>query len=99
VHLASDIDRLGAAQDVAAKKLLDYDGEEYPQDGCAITLSVLMQDAGISVPNTYRAIVLGNLLKSGEIGRLFLSASNKKAMLALLAGKNRIMVPTTFIRF
>src|SRR5450756_499524 len=64
LKLASDANQLLAAQHVAAKRLLDYDGETYPSDGCAITLSVLLQDAGIAVKDTYLAIDLGNLLKS-----------------------------------
>ena len=64
VQLASDRDSLRAAQNVAAKKLHRFDGERYPNDACAITLSVLMQDAGITVPDTYPAIALGNVLKS-----------------------------------
>ena len=63
-NIASDRDQLIAAQHVAAKRLLDFDGEIYPADGCAITLSVLLQEAGIAVPDTYQAITLGNLLKS-----------------------------------
>jgi hypothetical protein len=51
-----------AAQHVAAVRLLKYDGEIYPSDGCAITLSVLLQEAGIVVADTYRAFDLGNLL-------------------------------------
>jgi hypothetical protein len=61
--IASDSYQLQTAQHVAAKKLLDYDGEIYPSDGCAITLSVLLQEAGIAVPDTYLAITLGNTLK------------------------------------
>jgi hypothetical protein len=64
LKLASDTDQLVAAQHVAAKKLLDYDGEAYPSDGCAITLSVLLQDSGIEVADTYKAIELGNTLKT-----------------------------------
>jgi hypothetical protein len=64
VKLASDSNQLLAAQHVAAKRLLDYDGEIYPKDGCAITLSVLLQDAGIAVKDTYQAFALGNLLKA-----------------------------------
>jgi hypothetical protein len=63
VGIASDANQLITAQQVAAKKLLDYDGEIYPHDGCAITLSVLLQQAGIAVADTYQAIVLGNTLK------------------------------------
>jgi hypothetical protein len=61
--IASDSNQLQTAQHVAAKKLLDYDGETYPQDGCAITLSVLLQEAGIAIPDTYLAIALGNTLR------------------------------------
>jgi hypothetical protein len=64
LKIASDPSQLVAAQHVAAKRLVDFDGEIYPSDGCAITLSVLLQDAGIAVPDTFQAIVLGNLLKS-----------------------------------
>src|SRR6185437_4417457 len=64
LQLASDPDQLVAAQHVAAKKLLDYDGEIYPSDGCAITLSVLLQEAGIDVADTFKAIVLGDALKT-----------------------------------
>jgi len=62
--LASDTDQLIAAQHVAAKRLLDFDGEVYPSDGCAITLCVLLQEAGIAVPDTFQAIPLETLLKS-----------------------------------
>jgi hypothetical protein len=44
--------------------LLDFDGEVFPADACAITLSVLLQDSGIAVKDTFPAIALGNLLKS-----------------------------------
>jgi len=64
VQLASDSQQLLTAQQDAAKKLLEYDGETYPQDGCAITLSVLLQNTGIAVVDTYQAIALGNTLKS-----------------------------------
>ena len=63
LDLASDADQLVAAQHVAAKRLLDYDGEVFPSDGCAITLSVLLQDSGIQVADTYQAITLGSTLK------------------------------------
>ena len=64
VKLASDQNQLVAAQHVAAKRLLDFDGEVFPSDGCAITLSVLLQEAGIPVKDTFQALALGNLLKS-----------------------------------
>jgi hypothetical protein len=54
---------LQISQMKAAQLLLAYDGEKYPQDGCAITLSVLMQAAGIDVPNTYTAIEVGRRLR------------------------------------
>ncbi|HXH37146.1 MAG TPA: hypothetical protein VNN08_00820 [Thermoanaerobaculia bacterium] len=47
----------------AARKLLDFDDEIYPSDGCAITLSILLQDAGIDVPDTFQAIKLGQVLR------------------------------------
>lgn len=62
VALASNPAQLQAAQRIAARKLLSDDGELYPADGCAITLSVLLQQAGIPVPDTYRAIELGDVL-------------------------------------
>jgi hypothetical protein len=63
LQIASDAQQLITAQQTAAKRLLDYDNEVYPNDGCAITLSVLLQEAGINVADTYQAIVLGNTLK------------------------------------
>jgi hypothetical protein len=63
VKLASDVNQLVAAQQTAAKRLLDFDGEVFPSDGCAITLSVLLQDAGIPVEDTFQALALGNVLK------------------------------------
>jgi hypothetical protein len=63
LKLGSDANQLLAAQHTAAKRLLDFDGEIFPSDGCAITLSVLLQDAGIAVKDTFLAIDLGNLLK------------------------------------
>ena len=51
-----------AALDIA-QKLLTYDGEIYPHDGCAITLSLLLQDSGINVPDTYQAIALTQELR------------------------------------
>lgn len=63
VTFASDAHQLQAAQHVAAQRLLAFDGEVFPSDGCAITLSVLLQDAGIAVKDTFKAIDLGNVLK------------------------------------
>jgi hypothetical protein len=66
VSIASDRHQLQAAQHEAAQRLLHYDGEVYPHDGCAITLSVLLQDAGIQVPDVYQAIALGDSLKTAR---------------------------------
>lgn len=55
-------DRLQDAQHAAAQKLLHFDHEVYPSDGCAITLSTLLQEAGIDVPDTFLAIQLGQVL-------------------------------------
>jgi hypothetical protein len=63
VKLASDANQLIAAQHTAAKRLLDFDGEVFPSDGCGITLSVLLEEAGISVKDTFQALALGNVLK------------------------------------
>lgn len=63
LSIASDSSRLIAAQQTAAQKLLDYDGEIYPSDGCAITLSTLLQDAGVDVADIFTAIELGDVLK------------------------------------
>lgn len=62
--IGADKDRLQGAQHAAARKLYQFDGETYPSDGCAITLSVILQEAGFPIPDTFQAIVLGNLLKS-----------------------------------
>lgn len=55
---------LQQAQHDAARKLLEFDGEVYPSDGCAITLSTLLAEAGMDVPATYQALALGNILKT-----------------------------------
>ena len=66
ISVASDAVRLQGVQRIAASKLLNYDGEVYPSDGCAITLSVLLQDSGIDVADTFMAFDLGNILKERE---------------------------------
>ena len=53
---AVDPDQLRVAHALAARKLLQPDGAIYPADGCAITLSVLMQAAGLDVPDLFWAI-------------------------------------------
>lgn len=67
---------LQISQMKAAQLLLAYDGE-YPRDGCAITLSVLMQAAGIDVPNTYTAIELGRRLRDKR-GRKVIAPGNQQ---------------------
>lgn len=52
------------AQHRAALLLLHETGLVFPKDGCAITLSVLLQDAGIDVDDTYGALDLVNVLKA-----------------------------------
>ena len=63
VGLASSPQNLRAAQAIAAQRLLAFDSEVFPHDGCAITLSVLMQQAGIEVSDTFPAIALGQALQ------------------------------------
>jgi predicted chitinase len=63
IELASDVHGLNNAQTIAARRLLEYDGDVYPTNGCAITLSVLMQEAGFDVPNIYQAIEMGRFLE------------------------------------
>ena len=63
ISIASNSAKLKDAEDEAADRLFRYDGEQYPSDGCAITLPVLLQEAGIKVPDTFQAIVLGEVLK------------------------------------
>jgi len=63
VLAASDGNRWHGVQTRAARRLLAYDGEVYPQDGCAITLSVLLQEVGIDVPDLYTAIDFGAELR------------------------------------
>jgi hypothetical protein len=63
LQIAGDPARLVAAQHTAAARLLAYDGEIFPQDACAITQSVLMQQAGIDVQDTYGALDMVRLLR------------------------------------
>lgn len=51
-----DPDRLRASHEEAARRLLHDDGRVYPADGCAVMLSVLMQGAGMTVPDLYWAL-------------------------------------------
>lgn len=61
---AVDPDRLCAVQALAARRLLDPDGEVYPADGCAITLTLLMRGAGFEVHELYWAIDVPAMLLS-----------------------------------
>src|SRR6185312_14386416 len=63
IKLASDPSGLQTAEHSAARKLLAFDGEIYPRDGCAITQSCLLQAAGIAVPDTYQALAFGLMLE------------------------------------
>ena len=62
IKRGSDAEQLLAAQHVAAARLLNFDKEVYPSDGCAITLSVLLQQSGIAIADVYKAIDLGAVL-------------------------------------
>ena len=48
---------------------LVYDGERHPQDGCAITLSVLLQEAGVNVPDTYMAIDIASGISVSRVDK------------------------------
>ncbi len=56
-------DELDKIHAEAKEKLFKYDGEQYPRDGCAITLSVTLQHLGLDVDDTYMAFDLVALLK------------------------------------
>jgi Lipase (class 3) len=77
VAIASNPQALQAAQATAAQRLLAYDGEKYPQDGCAVTLSVLLQQSGINVPDTYMAIDMCRLLQTRGWRRIALEEQQK----------------------
>jgi len=66
LNIAIDNAKLKDVQARAAHKLFVYDGEKYPANGCAITLSILLQDAGIAVKDIYRAIDLTNILRDNR---------------------------------
>jgi hypothetical protein len=90
--IASNPKMLQAAQAVAAQRLLVYDGEKYPQDGCAITLSVLLQEAGVDVADTYMAIDICGVLQSR--GWTKIAVGSRKAMSAPPAARWPITEPT-----
>lgn len=64
ISYASDSNRLAEAQHEAAAKLLRDEHLRYPMDGCAITLSCLLQAVGVAVPDTYLALGMVDLLES-----------------------------------
>jgi hypothetical protein len=64
LKLSSNVSQLQEAQRIAARKLLEFDGEVYPSDRCAITLTTLLQEVGISVRDTFRAFDLGKILEN-----------------------------------
>ena len=61
VRIASDKATLKMIEEEAAQKLLAYTHQTH--NGCAITLSCLLQHAGIEVPDTYGAYALVHLLQ------------------------------------
>jgi hypothetical protein len=63
VALASNAAQLLAVEHLAADKLLRATGIVYPHDGCAITLSILLQKVGIDVPYVYQALPLTTILQ------------------------------------
>lgn len=63
ISIGGDAAALIAAQHKAAQRLLKETGLVFPKDGCAITLSVLLQTAGIDVADTYGALDLVHVLK------------------------------------
>ena len=77
LSIASDTNQLDAAQHIAAQRLYALDHEIYPADGCAIPLSVLMQEAGINVADVFMAFDLGNTLK--QRGWTVINVGNQKA--------------------
>jgi len=66
ISLAANEEKLDNVQTRAAAKLLQFDGEIYPSDGCAITLSLLLQDSGIDVPDIYQALDLTKELRDNH---------------------------------
>jgi hypothetical protein len=63
IRVGSDSALLQHAQHEAARKLLKFDGEIYPADGCAITLSCELQAAGVAIPDTFQALTMVALLE------------------------------------
>lgn len=87
ISIASDGSRLQAAQHVAAQRLLAYDHEIYPSDGCAITLSVLLQEAGIDIPDTFGALDLARALKKDRGWQVIDNGSQQPGDVGTTCGK------------
>jgi hypothetical protein len=77
VSIATDPHQLQSAQHIAAQRLLAFDGEVFPSDGCAITLSVLLQQAGVDVMDVFQAIQLGQKLQDRGWTRIPVGAQQK----------------------
>lgn len=63
VKIGTNQSSLISAQHVAASRLLRATGIHYPHDGCAITLSVMLQMAHIDVGDHYGALDLVHVLE------------------------------------
>jgi hypothetical protein len=96
VALGTNPQSLRAAQAIAAQRLLAFDREVFPHDGCAITLSVLMQQAGIEVSDTFPAIQLGQALQRRGWKKIPVGEQQKGDVGSTLA-RSRIMGRTTSI--
>jgi hypothetical protein len=90
ISLASNPDKnfksLKDIQSRAAKKLLVYDGDKYPTNGCAITLSLLLQNSGIAVKDIYMAIELTNILRKNRNWEVIPNGSQKSGDIGTTCG-------------
>ena len=64
IAIGGNSSSLESCQHDAAAKLLRDENLVYPMDGCAITLSCLLQSAGIDVPDTFLALSMVSVLES-----------------------------------
>jgi hypothetical protein len=64
LQIASAAPCLAFTQYLASQKLFDFARIVFPKSGCAIMLSLLLREAGISVTDIYQAIGLGKALKA-----------------------------------
>lgn len=64
IKLATDPVQFKAVCDISKDELFRYDGEHFPTNACAITLSNLMQRAGADIGDIFRAVTLGETLKT-----------------------------------